>query len=144
LGGWFRLNNSRHADRARGKRQARLCDAAMSQFSQNRNRCVPARNAFLTFRQMNTILLRRKHRFRRNYAAAYNVLRKFRSISPSCNNLSKVFLMRFTVLLSSLLLAGVVSVGASVSPATTVVSSSSTTSVATPALVPACPPKLCP
>jgi hypothetical protein len=73
----------------------------------------------------------------------YNALRKLRSISLSCNNFSKVFLMRFTVLLSSLVLVGAMSAGVSGAPAATAVSGVHG-SVATPALVPACPPKLCP
>ncbi len=47
--------------------------------------------------------------------------------------------MRLQIVLSSLLLAGVMSVGVSAAPAPTVVRSS----VATPTLVPTCPPKGC-
>ena len=66
----------------------------------------------------------------------FQELSKSRSILLSCNNFSKVFLMRLSALLSSLVLLGVMSIGASVAPAAATVSNSG--KVATPTVYP-CP-----
>jgi len=66
---------------------------------------------------------------------------KSRHILLLCNNFSKVFLMRFSALLSALILAGVMSVGASISPAAATVSNSDAKE-AVPTIYP-CPPTMC-